>query len=59
MLKNYNVEITAQIPYPHKELITITAGSLGTAVNRAIPKFREKMKQRMHIKELSIKIYQI
>jgi hypothetical protein len=58
MLKNYNVEITAQIPYPHKEIVTEVAGSMGTAINRAIRKFRKLVKGRTHLKELLIKVYQ-
>jgi len=58
-MKHYNVEITAQIPYPKKEILTEAAGSLGTAVSRAIRKYRKLLKGRTHLKELSIRVYQI
>jgi hypothetical protein len=58
MKKNYWTKITAYVPYPKSEEIRTTAGSIGTAVAKAVKEYK-KLNKGQRIKELIIKITQL
>jgi hypothetical protein len=48
-MKNYRVEIKALVPYPEIKSYTLTATGAGTAIGRAIRKYRQEIgKKRLY-----------
>jgi len=54
-MKDYLVEMTANLPYPVKKVYREKASHIGTAARRAIGMYRKDVKGR-RIKELTIKV---
>ena len=54
-MRHYYVKIIARIPVPREREYRISASGFGTAVRRAIIKYREEFK-RKRIERLEIKI---
>jgi len=58
-MKDYLVKITVHIPYPKEFEFRQEANSLGTAINRAVKRFRKELSGRKKIKEVFVRAIQL